>query len=153
MYTYVIKNFENLSNLELFNIIKLRQQIFIVEQNCIYTDLDNKDLVSYHVLMFNKDNNTLMAYARLIPEGVSYDNFTSIGRVCVLPEFRKSNVGKNLMNYCINQSIELFHKKYPIKISAQIQALSFYSKLNFIATGNTYLEDGLPHIQMIYHIN
>ena len=142
----VTKSFSELSTSELFNIYKLRNQVFIVEQNCAYQDPDDKDLEAQHVLMW--DGSQLMGYARLLPPGVSYVE-ASIGRVVVGEEYRGDGLGKRLMKYCLEKSMDVF-QVLDIVISAQVHLLSFYTELGFFKDGSEYLKDEIPHIKMRY---
>ncbi|HEX8332332.1 MAG TPA: GNAT family N-acetyltransferase [Segetibacter sp.] len=137
--------FEELTNHQLYSILQLRNEVFIVEQNCAYQDLDNKDQKSFHLMGWaGKD---LAAYARLLPKGVSYE-YISIGRVITSPKYRKSGAGKSLMKEAIHQCNILFGK-HPIKIGAQLYLQKFYGALGFTQTSDMYLEDGIEHIEML----
>lgn len=142
--TFTLKKFDSLSTKELFEIYKLRNQVFIVEQNCAYQDVDEKDLNSFHLMMHDKLN--LIGYCRIIPPGLSYKE-PSIGRVVVAKEFRKKEYGKILMKQCISETLKLF-KNQEVVISAQVYLLKFYMDLNFIPKGEHYLEDDIPHVKM-----
>ena len=131
---------------ELYDILRLRSEIFIVEQNCPYQDLDNKDQQSQHLLGIN--NGELISYVRLIPKGVSYDNNCSIGRVVTNQKYRGNGLGKELMHKAIKACRSLYGD-CPIKISAQHYLLKFYNDLGFEAIGDTYLEDNFHHISII----
>lgn len=139
------KSFSELSVEELYLLLRLRSEVFIVEQNCPYQDLDNKDQVSYHLLMY-KDNE-LAGYARLLPPGISYKE-VSIGRVITSQQFRSKGYGRTLMNKAIEDCVRIFGKQ-KIVISAQVYALPFYKSLSFVSVGEEYMEDDIPHIQMI----
>ncbi|MCC6372486.1 MAG: GNAT family N-acetyltransferase [Bacteroidia bacterium] len=136
--------FSKLNVEQLYNIYKLRSQVFVVEQNCAYQDVDEKDPKALHVLMLQ--NNQLVAYSRILPPGVSYAE-TAIGRVVVDPAFRGKNIGKELMKYSIHQCLEQF-KNQGIVISAQTYLLKFYTDLGFVPEGEIYPEDEIPHIKM-----
>ena len=143
---WLIKPFDTLTPLELYQIIQLRQEVFVLEQQCIFQDLDNKDFQALHVM--GRLNNTLAAYTRLLPAGVAYPTYASIGRVVTSPAIRSKGIGKALML----QSIEQFYLHFgeiPIKIGAQKYLLEFYSKLGFQISGPDYLEDGILHVEMI----
>jgi ElaA protein len=144
----VIKEFNRLSAKELFDIYKLRSEVFVVEQNCAYQDPDEKDLQAIHVTLFEK--HTLAGYSRIIPPGVSYKE-PSIGRVVVAKEFRTNGYGKILMKQSINKALDLF-KDQGIVISAQTYLTKFYTELGFQSEGNGYLEDNIPHIKMRYKL-
>jgi len=132
----------------LYEIIKLRVEVFVVEQDCPYQDIDDKDKVAFHVSFL--EDGKLVAYTRLLPEGVSYPKYASIGRVVNSPTVRGRGMGQKLMKFSIEKCQELFPKS-PIKISAQVYLLKFYENLGFVETGEHYLEDGIPHTGMIFH--
>ncbi len=142
---WILKKFEELSPYELYSIIQLRNEVFVVEQNCPYQDADNKDLKSYH-LMGIKDSK-LVAYTRLVPPEIAYKE-PSIGRVVTSPAVRGTGIGKALMQESIEKSNYLFGQQ-PIKIGAQLYLEKFYTSLGFVKSGNTYLEDNIPHVEMI----
>ncbi|HRG67532.1 MAG TPA: GNAT family N-acetyltransferase [Saprospiraceae bacterium] len=143
-----IKQFNELDRLELYRIIQLRINVFIVEQNCPYPDLDDKDLVSNHVMIWKGDE--LIAVTRLVPPGISYPNYASIGRVATHATYRGSGLGKLVMTESIKACGELF-PGYNIKISAQAYLISFYEAFAFEKIGDEYLEDNIPHVAMIKH--
>lgn len=143
---YVCKSFDQLTIHELYKIMKLRQEVFIVEQNCPYLDADGKDLFGHH-LMGIDENNELHCYTRLLPEGISYEGFSSIGRVINSSAVRGKGYGKELMQQSIKKIKEL-HPSYPIKIGAQAYLKKFYESLGFVDIGIPYMEDGIPHIIM-----
>lgn len=140
-----VKKFLELSTQEVYNILRLRAAIFVVEQNCVYQDLDGKDENSIHV--FASDSENIVAYARIVLPGISYQEI-SIGRVVVAEEYRYQKLGFNVMKKAINV-IELEMGKQPIRISAQSHLEKFYRSLDFKPTGKSYLEDGIPHIEML----
>ena len=138
-------SFEQLSNVDLYKILQLRAAVFVIEQNCIYQDLDDKDFKSYHVCAFSGDD--LLAYTRVLPAGLSYDE-VSIGRVVTSVKARGKGIGKLLMEQSIATAYELYGKT-DIKISAQFYLLKFYQSLGFVEEGSVYLEDNIEHIQMV----
>jgi ElaA protein len=141
--------FHELSLRELYDIMVLRQEVFVVEQNCPFLDADgDKDFLSHHLTIRNKEG-ALWAYTRLLPEGVAYEGYTSIGRVVNHSDARGSGVGKELMEHSITWVEKLFGTEYPIKIGAQTYLLHFYEKFGFVSTGEEYLEDGIPHTKMV----
>ncbi len=140
-----LKHFEELTADELYIILQLRNEVFIVEQICPYQDLDNKDLRAFHLM--GTDNNTLLAYSRLLSPGISYSE-SSIGRVVTSPSVRKTGMGKKLMEESINQIKNLFHTD-TIRIGAQLYLKKFYETFGFIQEGDGYLEDNIPHIIML----
>jgi ElaA protein len=148
---YSIKHFNDLTTKELYDILKERINVFIIEQNCPYEECDDKDIEAYHIL--GKDtNNKIQAYCRLLSKGVSYEKYTSIGRVITSKECRGKGEGKKLMQFAIEQMIKIF-PDYEIKISAQSYAIPFYAGLGFVVVGNEYMEDDIPHVGMIYSNN
>jgi ElaA protein len=144
MIHWVFKPFNELSVHELYAIMHLRQEVFIVEQNCPYLDADGKDLKSYHLLGYL--SNELVAYSRIVPPGVSYDE-VSIGRVVTSTQHRKMAYGRQLMVESIKQ-IESLYGPVPIRIGAQQYLRMFYESFGFVQSGEPYLEDGIPHIIM-----
>ena len=145
MIHWTYKNYNDLTTDELYRILSLRSKVFVVEQNCVYQDLDNKDQKSWHLLGYI--NNTLVAYARLLPPGLSYAE-ASIGRVITHPDYRQKGYGIALMQLAIkNANIEFATQK--IKISAQCYLIKFYESFGFKILGEEYLEDDIPHIKMI----
>ena len=145
MNNIFIKSFYDLTKDELYNILRLRSEVFIVEQNCVYQDIDQKDQSALHV--FFKKNNQIIAYTRIFKPN-DYFKYSSIGRVVVIKNKRGSKIGSQIMNFSINKIEEIFNEK-KIKISAQKYLINFYEKLGFSVIGDEYLEDGIPHIAMI----
>jgi ElaA protein len=146
-FTKVCKGFEALTPLELYELLRLRSEVFVVEQNCIFLDHDNKDQHCHHLLLYT-DQNFLAAYARLVPPGVSYASEMSIGRIVTSPQVRGTGVGKQLMKIAIEACRVLFGEG-PIKIGAQLYAEKFYEAFGFVQSGKVYDEDGIDHIEMI----
>ena len=142
---WTLKPFDELTAGELYNILQLRNEVFIVEQTCPYQDMDNKDLYAFH-LMGMKENK-LLAYSRLLAPGISYSE-SSIGRVVSSPAARKTGMGKRLMEESIFQIKNLFQTD-TIRIGAQLYLKNFYESFGFIQEGDTYLEDNIPHIIML----
>jgi len=143
--THRIKPFANLDVTELYELLRLRSEVFVVEQNCVFLDQDNKDQKCHHVLIYN--NNRLAAYSRLVPAGISYAEI-SIGRVITSPEERGTGLGRKLMEISIAGCRELFGP-VNIRIGAQTYALPFYESLGFVAEGERYDEDGIGHVEMV----
>lgn len=139
--------FEKLTVYELYDIMALRQEVFAVEQNCPYLDADGRDLWGYHVLGRNTEG-VLLAYTRLLPKGVAYENYSSIGRVVTSPKARGTGAGKALMTESIKQILDLYPNE-KVKIGAQSYLLKFYESFGFVSAGEEYLEDGIPHTSMI----
>ena len=146
MINWTVKHFNELSPHELYAIMQLRNEVFAVEQNCVYLDADNKDQPSYHLMAWI--NEKLIAYARLLPAGVAYPNYLSIGRVVTSPTARGKGLGKELMSRSIEQAEILFGGS-PIKIGAQLYLKKFYTEFGFRQSSDIYFEDGIEHIEMI----
>lgn len=143
--TWSYKSFANLTNKELYEILSLRQEVFIVEQNCPYLDCDGKDYKSFH-LIGKSDEGVLVAYARIVEQGVSYDE-VSIGRVITKPAYRKFGLGKKLMAAALN-TVKENYGDVDIRIGAQSYLLNFYNSFGF-ETLEAYMEDGIPHHIML----
>jgi ElaA protein len=142
---FVCKKFDELSLLELYHLLQIRSQVFNVEQRCDDQDVDDKDQNAYHLCVY--DGDTLCAYARLLPPGLSY-NEMSIGRVAVAQEYRRKNIGRKLMKVAI-ENCECLFGKGAIKISAQAYLQRFYESFGFRKIGDRYMEAGIEHIKMI----
>ncbi|WP_350293342.1 GNAT family N-acetyltransferase [uncultured Croceitalea sp.] len=140
-----IKSFNELSTKELYQILQLRSEVFVVEQNCVYQDVDDKDQKALHVLGFKNDN--LAAYTRIFKPGDYYKN-TSIGRVVVKKPERKYGFGKDIMLASL-KTIKEEIGGVIVELSAQVYLKRFYKDLGFVETGKEYLEDGIPHIRML----
>ena len=140
--------FEELTLVQLYKIMKLRQEVFVVEQNCPYLDADDKDQESFHLVSWDKQG-AAVAYVRLLPKGVSYEKYASIGRVVTSKSIRGSGGGKKLMQEALVWSEKLFPGA-PLKISAQSYLLKFYRELGFQPVGEEYLEDDIPHWAMVF---
>ena len=139
-----IKRFNELSLQELYSLLKLRSYVFVVEQNCVYQDIDNKDEKAVHLL--GKVEDQIVAYARLFNVGDYFEN-ASIGRVVIHPEHRDKKWGHELMQQAIS-GIESNFKTKQITISAQLYLKKFYEANGFVQTSEMYLEDDIPHIEM-----
>lgn len=142
---WVCKYFNALTPDELYEIVKLRNEVFVVEQNCIFQDADDKDQKCFHLMGWV--NNHLAAYCRLVPAGISYKN-VSIGRIVTSHAYRSRGAGKALMNAAIKQCNLLFGEQ-TLKIGAQLYLKNFYESFGFKQTTDTYDEDGIPHIEMV----
>jgi len=145
MITWTWKKFDDLTPHELYAILQLRSEVFVVEQQCIFQDIDDKDQLSYHVM--GREGASLLAYTRLVPPGISYTE-PSVGRVVTSPRARKSGLGRELMLYSIEQCRTLFGP-LPIRIGAQLYLKKFYGSLGFQPEGDIYLEDGIQHVEML----
>jgi ElaA protein len=139
-----IKRFEALSSLELYSLLQLRSEVFVVEQNCVYQDIDGKDQKALHLIGTNEDK--IVAYARLFKSG-DYFEAASIGRVVIHPNSRDKKWGNELMQHAIF-GIEKHFGETKITISAQLYLQKFYESHGFVVTSETYLEDDIPHIEM-----
>lgn len=139
------KTYQQLSLDELYSLLQLRSEVFVVEQDCIYQDIDYKDQKALHVLGYK--NKKLVAYTRLFKPG-EYFEFASIGRVIVKEDERKYRYGYDIMEASI-KAIKDYYSETNIKISAQVYLKKFYNNLGFKEVGETYLEDGIPHVVMI----
>lgn len=142
------KHFNELSLEELYAAMVLRQMVFSVEQQCSYLDADGKDQASYH-LFLKSDSGELLAYSRLIPTGVAYADYASIGRVVSHPAHRKEGLGKMIMERSLQEMQRVFPGE-PIKIGAQEYLNNFYESFGFVDIDHRYIEDGIWHIQMTF---
>lgn len=149
MLGWVCKHFSELSTEELYQILRLRSEVFVVEQNCVFLDMDNKDLVCDHVMGWREDE--LLGYSRIVPPGISYVE-SSIGRIVSSPAARGLGVGRELMLQSI-QTLYRLHGKRDIRIGAQYYLKGFYESFGFVQTGEIYPEDGINHIEMLLSIN
>ena len=147
MITWVCKTFDELSVDELYAILHLRSAVFVVEQNCVFQDADYKDKPSYHLMGWKE--NILVAYTRLVPPGVAYEE-PSIGRVVTALTARGSGIGRTLMQQSISECRKLFGNT-SIRIGAQLYLKDFYASLGFVPTGGIYPEDGIDHIEMLLY--
>ena len=139
-----IKSFDTLSVHELYDLLQLRSEIFVVEQNCVYLDLDGKDKVALH--LFGEFEGKIVAHARLFKAGISFDN-ASIGRVTVRANYRTRKWGHELMHEAI-AGIHYNFGESKITIGAQLYLKKFYESHGFVQTSEMYLEDDIPHIEM-----
>lgn len=139
-----IKRFEALSLTELYSVLELRSEVFIVEQNCPYQDVDGKDAKALHLV--GKFDGKTVAYARLFQSGDYFEN-ASIGRVVISKNYRDKKWGYDLMREAIS-GIEAHFGETKITISAQLYLQKFYENCGFVQTSEMYLEDDIPHIEM-----
>jgi ElaA protein len=146
MINWTCKAFDEFTTREWHNITVIRQKVFIVEQYCPYSDIDNKDLKAYHLLGTN-ENEEIVAYSRLLPVGLSYENKASIGRILSTEKARGTGAGKELIKQSI-EWVERLYGKVDIKIGAQYYLKGFYEKFGFRMVSDIYLEDCIPHIDM-----
>ncbi|HQV77348.1 MAG TPA: GNAT family N-acetyltransferase [Chitinophagales bacterium] len=147
---FILHHFQDLSVHQLYAILQLREEVFQIEQNCIYKDVDDKDKFCWHLMLYSQDE--LVAYCRLVPQKISYENYVSIGRVVSKTHYRKLGYGRQLMEEAMRQMEILFPTK-SIKISAQYYLVRFYESYGFKVVGEQYIEDLLPHIAMIKNGN
>jgi ElaA protein len=139
---FTLKSFNDLTPSELYSILRLRNEVFVVEQNCVFQDADNKDQDSHHLMYWK--NHELIAYCRLLHPGLMYEEM-SIGRVV---SYRGISAGKQLIAEAIDCCHQLFGKG-SIRIGAQCYLINFYAAFGFKTEGNVYLEDGIEHIEMV----
>ncbi len=142
---WICKSFVELTTVELYEILELRSEVFVVEQDCAYQDLDNKDAASLHMCGYL--DGVLVAYTRIVPHGLSYPDAPSIGRVVTKKNVRMTGVGMELMNRTLRE-MKVRGMGNLIHISAQCYLEAFYRKFHFEPQGENYLEDGIPHLKM-----
>ena len=148
-FEHQVKSFQELSLEEFHDIIALRIQIFIIEQNCPYQEVDGKDKLAHH-LFFKNEMDEIIAVTRILPQGISFEE-VAIGRVVVHEEYRGTGLGNQLMA----DSMNFVRDKYgevPVRLSAQKHLENYYGNHGFKSTGKEYLEDGIPHVEMLYNI-
>ena len=139
------RNFYSLTPADVYEMLRLRSEVFVVEQNCVFLDADNKDQECDHV--FIRHDRKLVSCSRLVPPGVTYKEM-SIGRVVTHPSVRGKGVGKLLME----KSLWFLFQKFgegPVKIGAQLYLRKFYETFGFLQCGDVYDEDGIDHIPML----
>jgi ElaA protein len=146
MWHIETKTFENLSVFELYEILKLRQNVFVLEQNCLFADIDGHDPRALHCILKN-ENHEIKAYTRLFDCEIVYSGYTSIGRVVCDKEDRMHGLGRMIFDYSIKEIIKQYGSK-TIKIGAQAYLEKFYSSFGFVQKGEQYLEDGIWHMHM-----
>ena len=142
-------NFDTISKEELYDVLSLRQRVFIIEQDCFYEDLDYSDQVANHLLLYK--GNKLIGYSRVFPPGIKYDA-ASIGRIVTDLDYRGKGYGRSITQ----ESIRFLKNNYPgsdITISAQYRLVNFYEDLSFKREGDVYLEDDIDHIKMTLEAN
>jgi ElaA protein len=150
MTTIEVKHFNELNLNEFHDMIALRIQVFVIEQNCPYQELDGKDKAAFHVLIRNEENE-IIGTTRILPKGVSYYEI-AIGRVVVDEKYRYLKLGHMLMEESL-RFVEQQFGKQNIRLSAQTHLEKFYASHGFQSTGKEYLEDGIPHTEMLLKIN
>ncbi|MEG0829405.1 MAG: GNAT family N-acetyltransferase [Anaerovoracaceae bacterium] len=142
----IIKTFDELTSNELYQILRLRSKVFVVEQECIYLDCDDNDRRASH--LFVEDGGSIAGYLRIMDKGIVFDAM-SIGRVVVRKEYRKNGIAKHMVRVAIKYITQYLHETI-IKISAQQYLIEFYEDMGFAVVSPGYLEDGIPHIDMKY---
>lgn len=145
LYWYCLP-FADLDNEILYRIIALRNEVFVVEQDCVYQDADFKDLKCHHVYAVD-DAGEVVAYTRIVPPGISYTE-PALGRIVTSPKVRRTGVGKELMRRSMQYLWDIYGPS-PIRISAQEYLQRFYEDFGFQKIGEGYLEDNIPHIEML----
>ncbi len=148
-FEHQVKSFQELSLEEFHDIIALRIQIFIIEQNCPYQEVDGKDKLAHH-LFFKNEMDEIIAVTRILPQGISYAE-VAIGRVVVHEDYRGTGLGNQLMADSMN-FVKDEYGKVPVRLSAQKHLENYYGNHGFKSTGKEYLEDGIPHVEMLYNI-
>jgi ElaA protein len=141
---WCLSKFESLTSSALYGILRLRSEVFVVEQQCIFLDLDNLDQQAYH--LEGKVNDELVASARILPPGIPYHE-PSIGRVVASPAWRRKGAGMALMQKAIEETMGLYGE-VAVKIGAQLYLKQFYEKHGFVQSSDVYMEDAIPHIKM-----
>lgn len=141
-----LKKFSEMTTEELYEILKLRNEIFVVEQQCAYQDCDNKDKKALHLFLRDKDE--IIAYLRILEKGVSY-NEISIGRVAIDKKYRGKGLAREMMLVVLKYIDENLHER-EIRISAQAYLVKFYKSLGFCEVSEQYLEDNIPHVEMLF---
>ena len=142
---WIWKAFNELTASEVYTILCVRQEVFVLEQACLYLDADGKDRKSFHLMGFDEED--LVAYARIVEPGISYKE-VSIVRILTAQKARGTGVGLALMQEALSR-IEQHYGNVPVRISAQSYLLNFYQKFGFQSTGKEYLEDEIPHTEML----
>ncbi|MBB71276.1 MAG: GNAT family N-acetyltransferase [Legionellales bacterium] len=140
------KPYNELSLDELYGCLQIRSEVFVVGQTCVYQDMDDRDQQAWH--LFGMIDDKIIAYARLLPPGIAYPDAISMGRVLTHPDFRGQGLGKSLTAKALEFLAETFPKAH-LKISAQAYLQKFYEGFGFVAQGDLYDEDGIPHILMV----
>nr|WP_295618232.1 GNAT family N-acetyltransferase [uncultured Methanobrevibacter sp.] len=143
-----LKKFDELTTNELYEILKLRAEAFVVEQNCPYQDLDDKDKDAYHLFLEDNNDSTVIAVLRILPENIAYEDM-AIGRVIVKKQYRGQGIAKIMMNNAIAFIIDDLGKNR-IKLSGQAYLTKFYEDLGFEKVSDVYLEDNIEHYEFLY---
>lgn len=143
---YSVRWFQELDNETLYNILKLRGDVFVVEQECAYPDIDGKDLDALHIVI--ESGKEICACCRILPKGVNFPSVT-IGRVVVHPNRRREGLGRELVQYAMRYILEEMQAD-SIMLAGQVYLREFYKSLGFKVVSEDYLEDGIPHCNMLY---
>ena len=143
---WTLKSFAEITTTELYKLLQQRQDVFILEQECKYPDLDDKDQITLHLMGWIDDE--LVAYARVFPPRTLFETESSFGRVLIHQKYRRYSYGKELIQKLIDTSIAEF-KTSSIRIEAQYYLLRFYENFGFKAYGDTFLDAGVEHIMMV----
>lgn len=144
--SWILRPFDRLSGGEIYNVLRLRSRVFVVEQQCLYLDMDDRDQEAFHLL--GMQDGSLVAYARLFAPGAYYRE-AAIGRIVTAPEVRGTGIGKLL----VKESLEIARRLYgdgPVRIGAQRHLEHFYVGLGFQVAGEPYMEDGILHVEMVF---
>jgi ElaA protein len=145
-FTYIVKPFQELTIDELYQITKVRQEVFVVEQECVFTDSDGFDPSAFHLLIYDADK-AIAGYARVLPAGTIYDKAT-IGRVLTIQKYRKTGLGRQVFGLAV-AALYQYLGPQPIKIQAQSYLLTFYESFGFTAISDAYLDTGILHNDMV----
>lgn len=146
MTDWITTEFNELTATQVYQLLELRQLVFCLEQNCLYTDIDGLDRQASHLMLYQ--GHSLIAYLRSLPPGIPYSKYSSIGRVVVHPDYRGQQLGRELMKRGIRHTLQQY-SGYNICISAQLHLSDFYRSLGFQSEGQPYQEDGIAHIKML----
>jgi len=141
-------HFQHLTPLELYHILQLREEVFVLEQECLYKDIDDIDPVAHHV--FSYRDKKMVAYARIYEKEPSR-GIVQVGRVIVKKEYRNKNIGLSLLSSTIQIATTCYHPKL-LYLEAQTYAIPFYERMGFKVCSEEFLEDGIPHVQMIMDV-
>lgn len=147
-----LMQFNDLAPKQLYRILQLRSAVFVVEQTCYYQDLDGLDTLPETRHLILQDGSTIAGYARILAPWASYSGFSSIGRVMSPLDYRGTGIGHQIVKNSIETCLDLW-PEYPIKIGAQVHLSKFYQQHGFKIAGESYIEDGIPHIHMVRNID
>ena len=150
MPNITIKSWAELEKVELYQLLQLRSEVFVVEQECAYQDVDGQDFEAVHLMVKTRSDKSLIAYARIYAASIEGKEYAAIGRVCTAKQYRGQGVSRQLMEYAIQYIKD--NQRLPITVSAQAYLEAFYQSLGFEIVSEPYLEDGIPHIRMVKEI-